>query len=91
MYVCVCAYPRTTLVSVVILHHVLQDEVAVELVWVVILVPPAAMLVGPLHHQLRVLPGLWATLEVFLHRQRQNHETAQKPSGKPRSHVSFHI
>ncbi len=65
MHACTCSV-RTLLVAVVVLDHVLEDEVAVEFVWVVVLVPTTAVLVGPLDHQLRILALLLSTLEVFL-------------------------
>lgn len=67
MYICTHgACPPTRLVAIEVLHHVLKDEVAIQLVWVIILIAPTAVLVGPLHHQLSVLPSLRATLKVFL-------------------------
>lgn len=47
-------------------HEILQDDVAVQLMWVVILVASTAMLVGPLYLQQTVLASRSSTLEVFL-------------------------
>lgn len=55
---------RTCLVAVIILYHVLDYNVAVQLVRVVVLVTSTAVLIGPLKCKERV--RICTTLEVFL-------------------------
>lgn len=54
----------TSLVAIVVLHHVLDDNVAVEFVGIIILIPATPVLVGPLDHQVGV--HVPSTLEIFL-------------------------
>lgn len=59
-------YCPTCLCSIIILYHVLDDQVAVEFMRVVILIASTAMLVCPLNVQEGLLSWVTTTLEVFL-------------------------
>lgn len=52
--------------AIVILDHVLNDQVAVQFVRVILLISPTPVLIGPLNLNGGVLALIGTTLEVFL-------------------------
>ena len=58
--------------SIVVLYHVLDDQVAVWLVRVVVLVPTASVLIGPLNRQVGGSIFGGTALVVFLYSELNN-------------------
>ena len=68
--------------TLIVHDHVLQDQVAVELVWVVVFVASTAMLVGPLHRDVGSLTIQLSTLPEFLGEEGRGEGKGGKGEGR---------